>query len=169
MKSVKYNPTARILHWVSAVVIIWATLSGFFIALLPPEAVLRAWLSWFNISLTTLYLPVFLFRALYAICTKKPRFLKMPAWQEVAAQTVHLLLYAVTALVLTSGILMMQDAINVFDIARLPNPLTHLHWTSFFYRLHRFGCVALFLLLLLHIGAVIRHHRAGRRVLARMT
>ena len=168
METIKYNRTARFLHWISAAVIIWATLAGFFMATLEPQSATRGFLSWLNVSVTTLFTPVFVFRVAYASHKRKPMFLQMPAWQQTVAGAVHRLLYILTGIVLASGLLMMQHKISGFGIAMLPNPLNSAYWNAFFYDLHRYSCMALFLLVSLHVAAVIRHQRAGRNVLSRM-
>ena len=103
MKSGKYSLTARLLHWVSAAIIVWATLTGFLLASLSAESALRATLSSLNVSLTTVFLPVFLFRMTYAAGMRKPPALDVPVTQRRAASFAHLLLYAVTTLVLFPG------------------------------------------------------------------
>ncbi len=169
MKTRKYSPLSRILHWISAAVIIWATLSGFFLATLTAESPIRGFLSSFNISLTTAFLPIFLFRLGYAIASKKPEKLSVPAWQQQAAAAAHALLYALTSVVLVSGVLMMDQPIAVFGLFEIPNPIRDTTWNGRFYIAHRMACATLFLMIAAHGAAVISHHRAGRRVLARMT
>lgn len=169
MKTARYSRTARILHWISAFVIIWATMTGFFLATLAPGSELRAFLSSLNISLTTSFLPLFLLRLVYAGRSKKPAAVDVPASQQRAARAGHVGLYVLTTTVLASGILMMNHDISVFGLLRLPNPVTDNTWNAAFFTLHRYSCMALFLLVTLHVGAVVRHHRQGRKVMARMT
>ncbi|MFQ5983824.1 MAG: cytochrome b [Woeseiaceae bacterium] len=92
----------------------------------------------------------------------------MPRVQQIVAKTAHVLLYAVTSTVLASGLLMMHHDISLFNLVSIPNPLTDNYWNGVFYGVHRYSCMLLFLLVSLHVAAVIRHHRAGRKVLARM-
>jgi cytochrome b561 len=150
-------------------VIIWATLTGFFLATLDPASNLRAFLSYLNVSLTTTFMPVFIFRAIYAVKSRKPRMIDMPKWQQVAARTGHQSLYVVTGAVLLSGLLMMTHDISLFNLASVPNPVSSPYWNGIFYAAHRYSCMALFLLVTVHVSAVIRHQRAGRNVLARIT
>jgi cytochrome b561 len=164
----KYSRTARIFHWISAAVIIWATLTGFFLATLAANSELRAFLSWFNVSLTTTFMPIFVLRMAYAAKSRKPALLDVPRTQQIAAKAAHILLYAVTGTVLASGLLMMQHDISLFGLASLPNPIGNTYWNNLYYGVHRYACMALFLLVLLHVAAVFRHHRAGRNILGRM-
>jgi cytochrome b561 len=169
MNNERYDRAARYLHWASAAVIIWASVSGFYLATLDQSSVLRAWLSYFNVSLTTVFTPVFVMRLIHAIRTDKPESLDVPRWQQRAAHLVHALLYAVTSVVLASGLLMMDHAINVFGLVSLPNPLSDPALNGFFYTMHRHSCAVLFSLVVIHVAAVVRHQRAGRAVLARMS
>jgi cytochrome b561 len=168
MNTQRYDRLSRSLHWASAGVIIWASLSGFYLAALDPASTLRAWLSWINVSLTTAFTPVFVVRLVHAIRTGKPGSLQVPRWQQRLARLVHALLYAMTSVVLASGVLMMNHSINVFGLVSLPNPVADPAWNGYFHTLHRQSCAALFFLVVLHVAAVIRHTAAGRPVLARM-
>lgn len=168
MTTTKYSLTARILHWISATVIIWATITGFFLATLDADSELRAFLSFLNVSLTTTFMPVFIIRVIYSARSNKPQEIDMPGWQQTAARAAHLSLYLVTGSVLTSGLLMMQHDISLFSLVSLPNPVSNLDWNEAFYRVHRYSCMALFMLVGLHVAAVIRHQRQGRNVLAQM-
>jgi cytochrome b561 len=165
----RYDRTSRYLHWASAAVILWASLSGFYLATLDAASTLRAWLSFLNVSLTTAFTPVFIVRVFHAIRTTKPASLNVPVWQQRVAHIVHALLYALTSVVLASGILMMEHAISVFGLVSIPNPVTDPDWNRYFYAMHRTSCAALFMLVVLHVAAVVRHQRAGRAVLARMS
>ena len=169
MNTERYDRLTRCLHWVSAVVVIWASVSGFSIAALEPGSAIRDWLSWFNVSLTTVFTPVFAIRVVHACRMAKPRGLDVPDWQRRVASLVHALLYALTSVVLASGILMMDHDIDVFGLFMLTNPLEQAAWNRTFYKVHRQSSALLFLLVIAHVAAVIRHHRAGRRVLIRMT
>jgi cytochrome b561 len=169
MDTQKYNRLARTLHWVSAAVIIWASVAGIVIGLLHQHDQMRAWLAAFNVSLTTVYTPLFVLRLINAVRSGKPASLDVPRWQQRAALLVHALLYALTSVALASGFLMMDHAIDVFGLITLPNPISDADWNQYFYRLHRHSCAALFLLVMLHVAAVVHHQRAGRPVLARMS
>lgn len=169
MDTHRYNRLARYLHWISAAVIIWASLSGFYLATLDQCSPVRAWLSWFNVSLTTVFAPVFAIRVIHACRSEKPVALAVPRWQQRIAMAVHTSLYALTFLVLASGILMMDHSISIFGLLSLPNPVKDAVWNQAFYAAHRQSCAALFILVLVHVAAVAQHHLSGRRILARMT
>ncbi len=164
----KYSSIARALHWISALVIIWALASGMTMAsgLLEPE--IRAAIANFNVAITTVFTPVFLFRIAHALVMSRPAPLPVPAQMRRAARLGHAALYAVTSVVLVSGVLMMERPIDLFGLMALPRvPIDH-SWAEAFGQLHRHSCVGLLLLLAIHVGAVMRHERAGVRVLKRM-
>lgn len=58
MNTSAYSTSQKLLHWVSAVIIVWALLSGFFVAVFSVPASVKAWVAFFNVSLTTVYIPV---------------------------------------------------------------------------------------------------------------
>jgi len=164
----RYTTTARILHWLSAAVILYATVAGFCAASMSPDSALRGLITSLNISLTTTFLPVFLFRMWYAAVSRKPRRLAVSRGRRLAARAVHLLLYGCTATILISGVAMMDHSISLWGQLTYANPVVDPVWNERFYAVHRWSCVVLTGLLVLHIGAVIQHQRQGRKVLERM-
>lgn len=165
----KYSSIARALHWISALVILWALASGMTMAsgVLDPE--LRAAIADFNVAITTVFTPVFLFRMAHSFVMVRPGPLPVPRRMRRAARLGHAALYATTSVVLISGVLMMERPIDLFEFVALPRiPVSHA-WAEAFSQLHRMSCMVLTLLLAIHVGAVVRHERAGVRVLKRMT
>ena len=59
---------------------------------------------------------------------------------------------------------MMTRDINLFGLVSLPNPLDFPALNARFELVHKYSCRLLALLVILHVAAVIRHHRAGRKV-----
>jgi cytochrome b561 len=149
-------------------VILWATFSGFFLATLDEASPLRALLSFFNVSLTTAFTPLFVLRVVNSLRSKRPAPLSMSRSRQLAAKTVHALLYAVTAVVLVSGLLMMQHDIPEFDLLTVPQLLRSTQGNAIAYAIHRYSCMVLLTLIVGHVAAVVSHQRAGRDVLSRM-
>lgn len=171
MRNVKfdrYSLAARVLHWVSAAVIIWATLSGLYMAAFAGPAV-KQLISYINISVTSLLAPIFAARIVYAAFGKKPGPLDVPVRERQAARIGHILLYVVTSAVLASGILMMDKDIQVFDWLTIPQPLHDPQVTAVFAQIHRVTSSLLGIMIAGHVAAVVRHHRLGRPLLNRMT
>lgn len=109
-----YSVWQILLHWLSAVVIIWATLSGFYLALLEVGSDVAANVAAFNVAVTTLFIPLFILRCYFRVrwpvsvsCVATPN-------HERAVKVVHNSLYGVTALVLVTGVLMMDRPVEVF-------------------------------------------------------
>lgn len=73
------------------------------------------------------------------------------------------------AVVLATGVLMMDRPINIFNLLSIA-PLDHdPSRIALYTRVHVLSCVGLLLMLVLHIGAVVMHERRGKRVMARMS
>ncbi|MDR7345062.1 cytochrome b561 [Pantoea alhagi] len=166
---VKYKKSQVILHWISAVVIIWGTLSGFYVALFDAAAQHKEWVSFLNVSLTTLFIPVFILRIGCALRYGKPKCSPLTDWQERIAKKAHLLIYCNITLVMITGVLMMERDINVFNMISFAQPLQDPLLTHFFNQAHKISCATLGVLIVGHILAVIKHHRKGHNLLNRMT
>jgi cytochrome b561 len=160
-----YSAMQIALHWLSAIVIIWALISGSSVALLDVSAATVALVSFINVSLTTLLIPFFLLRLLLALKAAGP--LPVTTMERLAAWA-HRALYGVTLVVLVTGVLMMDRPINVLDWLTIPAPLADTVLIGHFNRLHIWSCALLALLVAMHIAAVIKHQWLGRGVLARM-
>ena len=164
-----YSASQIILHWISAVIIIWATLSGFWISVFDIEPAIKNWVSFFNISLTTLFIPVFAVRIYLAYRQPTAVEAQAPLLSNVLATWAHRLLYGLTTVVLITGVMMMDRPINIFDQVLIPQPLTDPAWIELFFKVHVAACWVLALLIGLHIAAVIKHEISGNRVMKRMS
>lgn len=168
MKTSDYSISQKLLHWVSAVIILWSLLSGFYVAVFTVPASVKAWVGFFNVSLTTLYIPVFVLRV-YCSFSHGLDFSIRRSLQEYMALLVHKAMYLVLAVVLVTGVLMMDRPINVFNlfsIAPFESDPAAIAWYT---QVHVGSCALLLLMLVLHIGAVVLHERRGKRVMARMS
>lgn len=168
MSVTEYSMSQKVLHWVSAVIIVWSLLSGFYVAVFTVPAAIKAWVGFFNVSLTTFYIPVFVLRV-YCSFSHGLDFSTRRSLQEYMALFVHKAMYLVLAVVLATGVLMMDRPINVFNLFAispfLSDPATIARYTQ----VHVLSCVGLLLMLVLHIGAVVLHEKRGKRVMARMS
>ncbi|MBD9458110.1 cytochrome b/b6 domain-containing protein [Pseudomonas sp. PDM05] len=168
MKTSPYSTIQKLLHWISAVIILWALLSGFVVAMFTVPAPVKAWVGFFNVSLTSLYIPVFVMR-LYCSFGHGLDFSIRRTPQEYLALLVHKAMYLMLAVVLATGVLMMDRPINVFNlftIAPFESDPAAIVWYT---RVHVLSCVGLLLMLVAHIGAVVLHETRGKRVMARMS
>lgn len=164
----KYTKTARILHWFSAAVILWATVTGGMLAFFDINEALKQAIIRFNIATTALFIPVFAFRIVYAVFSSKPQPPNIARWNIRLARINHLLLYLTTAIVLLSGVLMMGEKIDLYGIFSINNPVSAPYWNRFFASLHTVTCSVLALLITIHVMAVIRHRLAGVKLISRM-
>ncbi|MEX7643183.1 hypothetical protein, partial [Stenotrophomonas maltophilia] len=89
-----------LLHWVSALVIIWVLLSGFYVAHLSVTPTTFHLVAFVNVAMTTLFIPIFLLRWLLRRTLFKPGSLEGAARGERIAHLVHEGLYWTTAIVL---------------------------------------------------------------------
>ncbi|WHL29004.1 hypothetical protein QJS63_06505 [Pseudomonas juntendi] len=72
MQARKYAWQQILLHWVSALVIIWVLLSGFYVAHLNVTPTTFHLVAFVNVAMTTLFIPIFLLRWLLRRTLFKP-------------------------------------------------------------------------------------------------
>ena len=166
----KYHPLRVWLHWISAGVIIWALFSGFFAAYGTSSTTLKAAIGYINVSLTTLFLPVFALRIICAFTFSSPRESHAPlTLQKKIAKCMHFSLYLVISVVMITGVLMMERDINVFDLFSLPRPISDDHVAFRFKQIHILSCMALCVLVCGHVFAVFTHLIKGNKIMSRMS
>ncbi len=172
MVLVKHNIVIRTLHWISAIVIIWASLSGLYAAQLSVHDEMKHIISFINVSLTTLFIPLFIFRLSYKYSNSlrrgKVHQSKIIQQENKIASIVHHLMYVIISIVLITGVLMMQHPINVFNWFTIPHIIHQPELHHFFEQLHKYSCQILVLFVVLHVSAVIKHEISGLRILKRM-
>ena len=165
MASTRYSPAQIVLHWLSAAFIIWALVMGSSVMLLDVTPGFKATIAGLNVSLSILFIPIFAFRTWLRLGHVRQHGHRDG---ERLAGVIHNVIYAVTALVLLTGVLMMNRPIQVFDWVTLPQPILDPLWDHRFHTLHA-GCNALLAMLVaLHVLAVVKHQAAGTPVLRRM-
>jgi cytochrome b561 len=162
-----YDNTAKMLHWLSAVIILWATLGGLYIILPTTEEHIKLQIAELNVSITTLFIPIFCFRIVYRIINKTPQGLVLTLGEKVA-KCMHNFLYILVSFVLVSGVLMMDRPIPIFDFFQFTQLLDNSNIIAFFKNFHKYSTQLLALCILLHILAVIKHEIMGQKILKRM-
>ncbi|MCL6704250.1 cytochrome b/b6 domain-containing protein [Pseudomonas sp. T1.Ur] len=163
-----YSKQRVLLHWLSAAVILWALASGFYVAYGPVSDSVEHWVGSINVSLTTLFIPLFAWRFCLFACEFDAHEAKS-SWAKALALLVHLMIYLTIAAVLVTGVLMMKKTISVFGLVHIPQPLQDpslIEWATMG---HIQSCAVLSLLVALHLCAVAWHEFSGRRVLQRMS
>jgi cytochrome b561 len=164
----KYAWQQILLHWLSAIIIIWASISGFYVALFDTSPQIKNWVVFFNVSLTTVFIPFFILRVWYLFKLGKPQQAQPVTLATHAAEIAHFMLYVNITVVLITGVLMMERDINVFHLFYIPQPISEPSLTQLFNVIHIISCATLSGLVLLHILAVIKHEYCGNRILRKM-
>ncbi|ESP93522.1 cytochrome b/b6 domain-containing protein [Pseudoalteromonas luteoviolacea] len=173
----KFDRTARALHWVSAVVIIWAMLSGILVSFIPSTAQsqttflqdVKQVVADFNVSLTMLYIPFFIWRVAHAVRTKKPSYSEtLPTAQVKVAHLAHICMYNLIAILLVSGVLMMDRPFGMFGLWSMTPIVTDKTWLLFYFTIHKYSSYILFAFIIMHLGALVKHQYSGNRILQRM-
>lgn len=171
--TVRYTRTAIGLHWLVAVAIIATFSLGLYmheLPLSPDKLRLYSWHKWTGVTIFLLVLA----RIVWRLSHRPPAPVAgMPAWQQRAAEAVHVLLYVLMVAVPISGWLM-SSAKGVstvwFGVLPLPDLLEKSKelgdWLA---TVHKTLNLAMAALVLAHAGAALKHHLVDRdEVLARM-
>lgn len=164
----RYPAIWRLMHWLSASVILWAIFSGFYILLAKPHAQVIHNIADLNVSLTLLFIPVFILRLVLIQFIKKPDTSELRSKDKALANKAHSLIYLVVSLVLVSGLLMMERSMWIFDWVEIPAVFTKGVITEGFFIIHRIANVVLTFLLMAHILAVVKHQLNGVPILRKM-
>lgn len=168
MMSINYSRRRVLLHWLSAAIILWALASGFYVAYSPVSASTEHWVGSLNVSLTTVFIPLFVWRSWLFICAPQTCGTVLSLTKRLAL-AVHATIYLTIGVVLVTGVLMMKGAISVFGLVRIPQPLDDPSLIELANTVHTLSCVVLSLLIALHLCAVLWHEFSGRRVVRRMS
>lgn len=166
----RYDVLTRVLHWIFATVIIYATVIGYVLAKIGNRAE-HDLLSMLNESFATVLLMLFPFRLWRIIRRKRtvPAPISgIPLFQQKLAHTVHGLMYLTIACVLVSGYLMIPNGYSFFGLVTIPTPFSAGRLTHALFLTHRVSCAVLAAFIVLHVLAVIKHQLMGRKVLRRM-
>jgi cytochrome b561 len=157
------------LHWLSAIVIVWTLASGFYVAIFEVPAQVKHWVGFVNVSLTTVFIPFFVWRFYLFVAHSWQSNVCALAPGGKLALLAHALIYLAIGVVLMTGVLMMDRSIEVFGVVQLPQPMMDPEQIGWFFTTHIWSCIVLSLLVLLHVGAVIVHELCNHQVLRRMS
>jgi len=163
-----YPPFRIALHWLSAAVVLWATITGFLVASQPAGGAFRRSIDLINPQVTTLFIPFFAWRLALFLRSRPWRGWTQLALGKRAALIGHGLLYFAVTMVLLTGFLMMPAPWHLLGLLPMPSPLQNTGWLAPMHAVHRLCCRVLALLVLGHLAAVAAHHGAGDPVLRRM-
>jgi len=170
MSDEEYDPLSKLVHWLMAAIIIYATTAGYIMHIVEDNNPLFLFLSILNMSLATISAPLLIIRYIWSFFRKTPSLpITISEAQQGIARLVHSLLYLVMFLVFTSGFLMLREEYLLFWIIAIPNPVDNDSINAFFFALHRVACASLAVLVAAHVAAALKHHFIDRdKVLSRM-
>ncbi|MFM2667471.1 cytochrome b/b6 domain-containing protein [Vibrio mediterranei] len=159
MKNDRYDIASRLFHWSMAVVIIYATIAGYTMHLvIDSSPSLWSILSVMNMSLATITTPILLARW----CWKyfRPSVYHRVKYSRLypLARMTHSMIYFLMFLVFISGYLMLEESYKLFWLINIPNLIEAPQLNSFFFLVHRIGCIALSGFVIAHMLAAIYHH-----------
>lgn len=165
MSDPSYSKTRIFLHWLSAIVILWASFTGFLASCYAPSSPIRTFFDVINPQITTLFIPFFAWRlGLYVRSTPFASFHTLSGQERLATLT-HLGLYMLITAVLLTGVLMMPTRWTLLGI--LPMPVLGMLHNDLFL-IHKFVCIGLAVGICLHLLAVLYHLQRGHKILRRM-
>jgi cytochrome b561 len=169
----RYTPTAISLHWVMALMILSAFALGLYMTelqLSPTKLKLYSWHKWLGVTIFLVAIARLLWRITHAV----PRVPdSTPGWQRAAAAFTHWVIYALLIAIPISGWLMSSaSGFQVVYFGMLPLP-DLLHKDKALAEqlkvVHETLNYTLMALLVLHVGAALKHHLLDRdEVLHRM-
>ena len=159
---VKYDPLSRTLHWIFAAIIIYTMIGGISLHIITNHALLH-FVSTLNMSLASCLFVLFPIRYLWTFFRSEPAEIEsIPATQRSIAHAVHSLIYALVALVLVSGFVMVPDGYPLFGLFYIHTPFSEGTITQHWFQIHRICCYALLVLVVLHAGAALKHHLVSK-------
>lgn len=164
-----YDRFTRILHWVVAVIIIYAMCVGYILHALEGTR----WFYFFselNMSLATIATPVMLVRFIWRFfrpSIERPAGISLRKKQMVAL--VHEVFYLTIFAVLVSGFLMLHKDYHLFGLLHVTRPVDVPVINQFFFTAHRYSCMVLGIILVMHVAAVLKYTVTGKpEILRRM-
>ena len=165
----KYDFTSRLLHWVSALVILWATISGFYTLLPNIETQVKQFIAGFNVSLTAVFIPLFCYRIYHRIVSQTPDSSdQITPFEKKISHVMHTLLYVVVGVVLVTGVLMMDRPISIFNLVTFDQIFHNTSVITGFKMIHKFATELLAVCVFIHIAALVKHQLMGKKILSRM-
>ncbi|MEM6985423.1 MAG: cytochrome b/b6 domain-containing protein [Pseudomonadota bacterium] len=166
----RYSDVAIVLHWLIALCILGLLAVGKYMVSLEANDPVRYQLTQWHKSFGLLVLGLSVIRLIWRSTHSPPPIdYHAPAWQHRAASGTHFLLYALTFMIPITGWIMVSASplnldtlfFGVIEVPHLP-PFETLpnrdDIAERFHEIHEFASHALIVLLLMHIGAALKHH-----------
>lgn len=161
-----YTKLRIFLHWLSALVILWASATGFWASFLSHHSPIRHFINFINPQITTAFMPFFGWRVVLYAESRPWAVWPSASPQERLALFVHGCLYTTIMVVLVTGLLMMPSPWKLFGI--LPIPVLGILQDQLFL-VHRISCMVLVGLIAMHLTAVFYHLCNNTPILQKMS
>ncbi|WP_102857656.1 cytochrome b [Vibrio sagamiensis] len=154
-----YDKFSKWMHWVMAIIIIYATVAGYAMLFVMDQPMLFHTLSIINMSVATVAAVLLLFRWVWSFFRVEPELPDtIPTVQKKLAKLAHSVIYLIMMVVFVSGFLMLTHSYELFWLISIPNPISNPDINQFFFMVHRIACALLASLVFLHILAALKHH-----------
>lgn len=165
----RYDRLSRAMHWIFAAIILYTMVAGISLHFITQPAIWGL-VSTLNMSLATCLIALFPLRYLWSFFRKAPPEIQsIPEKQRAVAHLVHSLIYALIAVVLVSGFLMVPEGYWLFWTVFVKTPFSAGPVTEHWFVLHKIACYTLAALVAAHAGAALKHHFVSKNsVLTRM-
>lgn len=162
----RYDPVAMFMHWLIAVAIASALITGLYASSLPISPARLRWVNWHK-WLGVAVLLASIFRLVWRMLRPAPALpaaviSQMPRWQQDAHSGVHVAMYFLFLLVPLAGWTYSSAAgFSVVWLGVLPLPdfmPVNKELAPALRMTHRLLAYGLSLLVVLHVAAVVKHH-----------
>ena len=161
---IKYPFTLRLVHWVSAFMIIFLLVVGIYMAELDPNTANKYDFYPIHQSLGVLVMALVLIRIIVRKKSKIPAPVTgLKPWELMASKWAHRSLYLCMLLMPLSGYLMTStyaysEGVDMFGLFTIPDmtPKNEL-WSGIFHQIHSLTSWLLLIILLAHVFGVIKH------------
>ncbi|WP_261435555.1 cytochrome b [Serratia ficaria] len=165
----RYDAFSRLLHWVVAVVIIYAMCMGYVLHALEGTEYFQ-FFSVLNMSLGTVATPIMLIRFVWRFFRPSVPYPRgIEGVKKSVVVLAHEVFYLAIFVTLISGFLMLKQGYNLFGLYPIPQPFTNPEINRFFFQVHRYACISVGVLLALHVLAICKHQLIEKRnILSRM-
>ncbi len=166
---IRYNDAAVILHWMIALLLIGMLIMGKYMHILEDDDPQKFALVQLHKSFGVIALLLITVRLIWRMTYTAPAHpAHAPKWEKFAAKSTHVLLYVLMLAMPLSGWLMVSASpLNIdtllFNAVKWPhvpgaellqkNELGHL-----FHSIHAYASGVLILLIVMHVGAALKHH-----------
>ncbi|MEE9335834.1 MAG: cytochrome b/b6 domain-containing protein [Granulosicoccaceae bacterium] len=166
---IRYNDAAVILHWLIALLLIGLLMLGKYMHMLEDDDPQKFVLVQLHKSFGVIALLLIFVRLIWRMTYTPPAHpANAPKWEKLAAKSTHILLYTLMLTMPLSGWLMVSASpLNIdtilFGAIKWPHvpgaqQLQEKELSQLFHTIHAYASGAMILLIIMHVGAALKHH-----------